>query len=347
MTYLTGGDGARLLGADGALLTDGTDGTSPSVSPVGWIGGQIGRMLRRLPTPFDVDPEPFAALTVAYAGDWSWSVSEDTLSITIQNGPGLSATIDLTLFTLGQLATYLAVQPGFSLGAGPTIAQALLSATTLVPAAGAAAAGESVLLQGFQSLLWAYFSAAAAELRAARASIAGALQQMILTTASVEWLDMWGGMYGVLRSGGEADSDYAARIYATIFAPKCANAAISEAIQGVTGQPTVVVDAMNTDGSHAFSLFDVTVGFDILSTADPTAYEAAVIALVNQLRAAGTHLRSVLLSGSAVSDIAAGASSEVPAVSLINWNFFDGVHRCDGSIDFSGSSIANDSPRWS
>jgi hypothetical protein len=149
------------------------------------------------------------------------------------------------------------------------------------------------------------------------------LKQMSTRTASDVWLDEIGAMYGVPRYAAEADGSYGPRIIAEVIRPRTNNIAIAQAITAFTGQPTTVTDtfrfsgvaplhnsAINYDGSHTYNsasqvqygLFDVSYGYDLENGGSIAAFQSAVTSILGRLRAAGTQLNSLALTGSALAD---------------------------------------------
>ncbi|HKT53694.1 MAG TPA: hypothetical protein VJP88_04540 [Caulobacteraceae bacterium] len=279
-------------------------------------------LLAHLNRVFDKDPGRFVALRIAYAGALTWTIADGVLTFT----PGLGAPLvyDLSQFTLGQLVADLAGRDGFTVTyLDPE--RSGLSALVLLDGAGDLDAFNGDTLLGYTSLLWALFEAAATQLKALTAACAGAPAEMATTTGDGTWLDELGSYYGVTRQAGEADAQYGPRIIAQAVRPIANNVALEVAIQSYTGQPVTVEDvivyigefplyngAINFDGTHTFNatgvpnygLFDVTVTYDIVHGGDITSFLTTVTSIVNNLRAAGTHMRSLALSsaGTPISD---------------------------------------------
>ncbi|MCQ9154065.1 hypothetical protein [Acidomonas methanolica] len=103
----------------------------------------------------------------------------------------------------------------------------------------------AAMLLGFGSVLagfWALIGAVAGQTR--------------LATMSGPFLDMaaadFFGTDDVLRQAGESDAAYRARIAASLVATRNTRAAVSAAVQGVTGMAPRVIEAMNAADCHAF-----------------------------------------------------------------------------------------------
>lgn len=284
------------------------------------------------------DPDAFLALRLRYAGEMSWSVSDGVLKTEVVGGAGAPLSIGLAAHTFRSLANYLAAQPGYSvpfLDAGA----ADLSALALLDGSGNQDASNGDHLSAYRSLLYAYLEPVAVELQEARRQVANALEQMNLKTADAEWLDEWGGYYGIARdyAGGEQDADYANRIVAEVLRPRSNNIAIAEAIREAFGQHAVVRDvrlwgdayprhdsAIDHDASEThrgqaipkYGLFDVDVDYDLLSGADMLAYAGNVRKFVEKMRAAGTQVQSLALRGGVLADSVA-APSDGSAVQVL------------------------------
>jgi hypothetical protein len=174
-------------------------------------------------------------------------------------------------------------------------------------------------------------------MQAAATQIQALPLEMSLTTADGEWLDYLGGYYGVPRLAGELDAQYAPRIQAEVLRPKSNNLAIEIAIEAYTGTAVTVTDVVeysnptpayngaityngtseyNATGHPLYGLFDINVGYDLLNGLDISSFGNTVASLIERLRAAGTHLRALSLSGGQLSDTYSG-SSEVLATQPI------------------------------
>lgn len=283
------------------------------------------KLLSFLHKVFDKDPAQFLALRIQYAGGMTWEVSDATLTTTVTGGPGHGLTIDLTQYTVGELANFIGLQPGYSIAYVNQATFSLLSARVLLDASNDISLSNGDHLYAYTSELWSYMEAQASELQQAEIQIGNMLLQMSTTTAQDEWLDVLGGYYGVPRLQGEPNSSYGPRIIAEVLRPRSNNVALEMAISAYTGQPTTVTDvieygptfplyngAIERDGTHFYNasatpiygLFDVEYAYDLLNGGDQTAFAQTVIGIINRYRAAGTHLRqlALLLDGSGLSD---------------------------------------------
>ncbi len=287
------------------------------------------RLLRWLYNRFDKSPYRQLALQLDYDGRMVWAVTADRRLISeVQGGSGGPLNVDLTAFvTIAALANYLAVQPGYSVPYLAPAAISQLSPQALMRGSANIADTNGRNLDAFTSELWAVLEALAAELDAAARQIPRLPLEMATVTADGDFLDTLGSYYGVPRLQDEPDGAYGPRIIAEVLRPKCNNVAIELAIEVFTGQSCVVTDvqiftptaplynaahnydgAINHDGEAGelkYNLFDVVYAYDLVNgTADVTGFAAVVRGIVNRIRAAGTHLRSLSLAGSVLTDIA-------------------------------------------
>lgn len=281
------------------------------------------KLLGLLHRVFDKDPYAFTALRVDYDGGMVWTIADATLTTAVSGGSGSNLSIDLSQYTVGELANYIGQQPGYSVSAVDRSALSLLSARILVDGSGDTSASNGNLIQGYTNVLWSYIDANANELELARTQIGEMLKQMSTTTASDDWLDNLGTVYGVPRIQGELDTSYGPRIIAEVLRPKSNNVAIENAISYYTGQTTTVTDVTlygptfplyngqitrNSAWDYAasakplYGLFDVQYGYDLLNGGDVTTFKTTIATIVNRLRAAGTHMRSLSLQGSNIGD---------------------------------------------
>lgn len=296
----------------------------------------LDALLRWLPRFFERDPLPYMALRIGFSGPapagypsdgafgLRWSVGDRTLTLTPSVG-GVdvpATTYPLANHTLASLANAISAD-GFEvlLEVGPD--RSALSALVLLDGSGDVGTSNGNALFAWSNLLFAYLVPLATELEAAKQQIDNLPLQMDTNTAEEEWLDFLSSYYDVKRKVGELDRDYGARIIAEVLRPLSNNNAIANAIIEATGQPTRIVDVTiygnvipAHDGTHdhdseilhssstkpIYGLFDAVTSFNLLSTQMPDQYQAAVRDLVSRMRAAGTHLRAVELSGSVIDD---------------------------------------------
>lgn len=282
------------------------------------------KLLGFLHRVFDKDPAPFLALRLRYAGaGMTWRVSDAVLTTVPSGGAGAPLAVDLRQYLLGELVNHLAAQPGYTVEYADLSELSLLSAAVLLDGSGDQALSNGDHLYAYTSVLWSYLEANAVELRTASIEIDEMLDQMSTTTADAEWLDELGSYYAVPRLQGELDASYSVRIIAEVLRPRGNNVAIESAIKVYTGQVTTVRDVTiyggeaplynsihihdgselhNSTAGPRYGLFDVEYGYDILGGADISGFQSIIRDLINRLRDAGTHLRSLLLQGSEISD---------------------------------------------
>ena len=274
---------------------------------------------------FDLDPGEYLALRLQYDGsDMSWVVQDGVLTTVPAGGTGAALTIELSQFTIAQLAVYLASQPGYSVVYVDQSAYADLSALVLLDATGDINDSNGDHLYGYTNENWSYLEANSNELEQAATQGQNAIQQMSTTTAQDMWLDVLGKYFGVPRLQGEPDSSYGPRIIAEVLRPRSNNIALELAITAYTTQNTTVTDVIeygptfplyngaithnsefhyNADPAPIYGLFDVEYGYDLINGGDPTAFAQTVISIIARYRAAGTQLRNlVLVGGSTLSD---------------------------------------------
>jgi hypothetical protein len=255
-------------------------------------------------------------------GAMTWMVADDVLSTTVMGGMGEDLSVDLSAYTIGSLATYLAGQLGYQvLYLHPDYSN--LSALALVEETNNIATSNGDHIHVATNPNWAYMSAVGSELSVVRRMIELAPSQMATTTARGEWLDLLGSYYKVPRTLEENDTQYSPRVPAEVILPRQNNVAIEAALQTATGQDVSCVNALvygsplplfdgaiKFDGSHFFNaaagriynLFDITIGYDLIGSSTPDGYLVSIRDQVDRLRAAGTHLRNLTLGPSLLVD---------------------------------------------
>jgi hypothetical protein len=286
--------------------------------------GLTSKLLGYLARYFNRDPKQLAVLSIGYAPGLTWSVADDGwLTVTPADASG-DLTAYLPMYTVGTLATFL---QGFGYTATVLdVTQADVPALALLQGRGDA----SLSLTIYTSTLWAWMHAVAIELGKLRESISSLPAQLVIPTAEGVWLDEMGAVYGVTRdpSLGETaavygDFYYGRRIIADVIRPRTNNVAIELAVEAYTGQPAKVTDVVKRnapgpyhtgilkyDGTYAYDalgtpeygLFNVEASFDLLFDTDLETTKANVGRFIDGLRAAGTHLSEVVLTGSALDD---------------------------------------------
>lgn len=324
------------------------------------------KLISFLHRKFDKAPGRELALRVRYqTGVMSWQVADAALYLTADNSPAPTLTIDLTAYTIANLASYIAAQPGFTVEYMAPPELNTLSARVLLDGSNDIAQSNGDHLYAYTSPLWSFMEAAANELEQAEKQIVQAIRQMSTKTANGEWLDELGGYYGVPRLASEPDISYGPRIIAEVIRPRGNNVAIEAAIKTFTGQTTRVTDvtsyigsgllynnAFNHNSSHnydstsanpLYGLFDVELGYDLLNGGDISSYQSTITDLVGRLRDAGTHLRNLSLISSSLYDDFTANPSDAADLTINLANYYDGGQTHQGIIDYSGARTSSES----
>ncbi|MGF6641779.1 hypothetical protein [Paraburkholderia sp. MM6662-R1] len=281
------------------------------------------KLLGFLNRVFNKSPLPYLAIQLQYAGGMSWQIADGMLTTTVTDGPGASLSVDLSQYTVGQLVDYLAAQPGYTVPYADHSTRAGLSALVLLDGSNDISLSNGDHLYAYANVLWSYMEANAAELQLVEAQIQNLPLEMATTTADSIWLDQLGAYYKVPRLQNEPDSTYAPRIIAQVLRPASNNVALEAAIQIYTGQGAKVTDVVlyganpplyNSNSKHdgsilydavngpIYGLFDVTYGYDLINGGDLSSFQQIVVGLIETLRAAGTHMRSIALTGTILTD---------------------------------------------
>ncbi len=321
------------------------------------------KLLGFLNKPFSRDPEAFLALRLRYlGGTMQWTVADGVLTTVVTGGPGVNLSIDLSQHTVASLAGVLSLAAGYLVPYVAGAAQNGASALRLLDGTGDQMASNGDHITAYGSILQAWIDACAVELDLAEQAINALPSEMNTATADGEWLDFQGSMYAVERIPGEPDRQYGSRIITEVLRPLSNNVAIEAAILDYTGSNVSIVDVVffrspepafdgipRFDGSYAFNptaaavygLFDCYLGYDLVNGGVPTAFEASVRALVERVRAAGTQLRTITLTDSALTDTVNrpydGMDLSVDSMDILHARRFDGSYAFDGSNLFSGN----------
>lgn len=310
------------------------------------------KLLGFLNRVFNKSPVDALVLRLSYDGSMSWSVADGALTTTVTGGSGAALTVDLSAYTIASLATFLAAQPGYSVPYVTDDGDLLgLSARALIDGGADIATSNGDHILAYTSVLWAMMEPQAYELSIAKQAIADAPRELSVPTAQGEWLDELGSQYGILRLQGESDNDYATRMIASIGKPLGNNVAMETAINVVTGglQAKVVdapAQAFTTPyAGTSYGLFDVvySIALDGADTFDT--YTARVRAVVEAYRDAGTHMRSLIVSGDLydaydTNTIADGALSIGIGIDPVETVQLEGK-RHNGQYRRDGSSLGN------
>jgi hypothetical protein len=318
------------------------------------------KLLGWLNSAFNKDPLAWLALRVQYDGAMQWQVADGLLTTTVQGGSGTALSIDLAGYTVHSLAGFLALQPGYTVAFEASAELSGASALRLVEGSGDPALSNGDHLLAYDSLLHAYVDTLAAELEQAQAAIVALPAELATTTAHGSWIDYLGSYYAVPRLTGEADGVYSSRIITEVLRPLGNNVAIEAAIADYTGQRVTISDVVtfstpephfsgiaHFDGASHFlpgsqaiyGLFDCLVGYDILGGDVPVAYIARLRTIIDRIRDAGTQLRAIVLTGSALLDTAALPTEGADTLQISHRRRFDGLFNFDGSFFFAGAFL--------
>jgi hypothetical protein len=219
----------------------------------------------------------------------SWGVRDGVLRVT---EAGVSRWFELGTHTIESLAAALRAS-GFDLHVPdemlPFSASVLLEDRDRL-------GWDNVL--GFRSLLWVFLHAYSGELSDVEFHVKQALRQMVIWQAEDDWLDVWGGLYGVMRRDGESDASYQRQIPAEAFRRRVNALAIEKAILDITGysvrilepwEDIFTLDESALSGGHKMYDGD-RVGYHLIQ---PAAYGSvrpnwsAVMSVIERNRAAG------------------------------------------------------------
>lgn len=277
----------------------------------------IKKLLGYLDSGFEKDPAPFLALRLRYDGGMRFSIADCNLSTVVTGGSGKSISVDLTQYTIAQLAAYLNGLPGYSVPYIDSGDGGQLSARALIDGEGDISKSNGDHINAYTNLAWAYMDAQASELKEAGDQANEMLEQMSTKTADAEWLDELGSYYAVPRNSGESDALYGPRIITTVLMPRSNNIAIEIAIEQISnGVKARIIDAFQVtddpffyDGAATYNgsrrygggtsaalrnLFDAEFDIDFNSDSFDT---ARISQLIEKFRGAGNFLRQISLSG--------------------------------------------------
>ena len=290
-------------------------------------------LLRWLPHDFDQDPGAVMAFTIAYDGQMVWTVDDDgVFSTETAGGTGSPLRVSLAGITIANLAAIINAQPGYDIVSLGDSATVQLGAMALIRTSVNIADPGGNRIMAYSNPNWALLEAIESELDVAQGQIGQMPAELSATTADSDFLDTIGALYGVPRLQGEPDAAYQQRIPAEVVRPKCNNVALEMAIEYFTGQECQVNDVVvytpdaplwngflfngstyfnGVQGAPQYGLFDVVYGYDLVNGAsDFTTFASIVTGVVNGLRAAGTHMRNLTLTGSALSETVPPPSDE-------------------------------------
>lgn len=191
----------------------------------------LNKLLGNLHSVFDKSPEPWLALRLRHPSGLSWKIDNRALVLETEAGQPIG-TLDLTALTLDQCAD-AAVALGCEIAYQHP--NSGFSAECLLEGAGRQSDSNGDHLYAYDSHLWALLDAYAASLEEADGNIVDGLKQAYLHSAEAEWLDLWGGYFGVARDVGEADAAYVLRVVREVLRPRVNGIAIEMAVKELTG----------------------------------------------------------------------------------------------------------------
>jgi len=290
----------------------------------------LRKLLSHLYSAASTDPDAFAAMRISHPDGGRWSVAEATMTLQPLSDPLPDATVlDLRSHTLRTLAAAISAL-GWQVD-DLHAEQRDRGAICLIEETVSLAERPTGAVLAYDNPIYAHLDANAVELAAAEAVAGSVADQLAVPSADEIWLVELGDQYGIPRLPAEAVEDYRARIIAELIQPKSNNLAMAAVIERATGQSVSVLDvtlygpsvplydgAIEHDGTYhhdsdakaLYGLFDVTVGFSLEGSMDLADFIATVSAQAKRLRAAGTSLRAVSITGGSMADTAPGPASE-------------------------------------
>lgn len=280
---------------------------------------------------FDTDPAASIALRLRHPAGARWVIADEVLTAT---AAGQDYVYQLSGMTVGQLAAAL-VADGFEV---PTLSAQWAGRSALVLAEGSGDEGQSNgdRVHAFTSILWALLASYSGELRMAGAQVKQALRQMVLHQSELEWLDLWGTLYGVPRKDGELDAAYGPRIVREVLRLRVNAHGIEAAILDETGadvrieepwKDLFILDQSALSGPHR--LYDgEKYGYHLIR---PVALEPVdsriVLPIVHRNRPAGVDVLD--MRGAYASHVDAGAPATVDCV---NTHLVKGLLRYEDRV---------------
>lgn len=292
---------------------------------------------------FDKDPAKMLAFRLQYSGtSMAWTVQDGVLTTVVTGGSGAALSVPLASHTVATLCTFLAAQTGYSVPYQDLSTFSGLSALVLLDGAGNQGESNGDHFYGYTSVLWAYMESIGNELTLLRASITEAILQMAANTASGEWVDEHGSFYNVRRNTSEVDAAYAARMIAEVIKARGNNVAIAAALKDAVSAESVDVtdyDAITTSsgGVDSYGLFDATVTSYVETTMGP-AEDAAIRQIIEAMRDAGTHLRTLkyIRKSTMILYVGAALKTGENVTVLFRPLFLNGSFSLDGSEELDG-----------
>jgi len=291
----------------------------------------VNKLVDAVHHAFDRSALPTDAITAQPNQDGvGFALQDDVIQVTV--GSLMVDQIPVDGKTMQDVAAVLAAYCGIvtvASGQETRAARTLVAARETLDDDGA----RQVVLSSYTSPLWMLMDAFAVELEAARQAVYAMREQLFLQSAGADWLDEWGGYFGLKRFSGEPDYEFRQRITVSIFRQKCNNVALEIALAHDAGIDVSVVDRA-TPG-----VFGVTLPFDLLGAGQPDAAIEKMIALINGIKAAGTQLGDVSLTDSVITDTVKDSLSDGLTVTIANHYVYDGNKRHNGAIQYGGDGF--------
>lgn len=297
------------------------------------------RLLGYLNRVFDKGPERVLVLRFRYAGTtMRWAVSGGRLTTTVTGGSGQSLDLDLSFYTVAELAAAIAGSIGYTVEFVDVTSIPGLRATVLIDASGDQDVSNGDHLYAYTSTLWAYLESQAGELQRLRDALDDALRQMAVPTAGGEWVDEHGSFYAVPRLPGEGDVSYASRMVAEVGRARGTNVAIAEAVRRATQAEAALVfdypaQTIAGSGQKSYGLFDADVVLNSNTELTSVEIEINTRAIIEAMRDAGTHLRTLRYVRRSTVPVYAGAALKTGEYVTVTF----------GSLALDGSWLLNGS----
>ena len=177
----------------------------------------LKRLLSYLYASFDKNPVKILALRIGHPDGLKWQVFNRAIHLWAYSGSYIG-TISLVGITMDGLAERLIVAGCTVSYQNPAVSGR--DADALIDAQGYEWSSNGDHVYCYDSDLWALLDAFAIELERARDTVDAALLQAHLETSEGQWLDFWGGFFGIPRLVAEADRDYLIRMIVEVLRPR-------------------------------------------------------------------------------------------------------------------------------
>lgn len=264
------------------------------------------KLLSNLYGAFDRDPDASVAFAISHSLGISWSLLSGKLSVATSAGTPL-ASIQVGQLTINGVSEALTLSGVTVSSLNPALAQ--LSALVLIDGNGASSPNEPCMLNGHRSILWAILSSYAVEVEDAASRVPLALEQARLHSADGEWIDFWGGFFGVARRPGQLDADYLALIITETTRRRSNKFAIENAIKDATGYVVTIdepwkriftLDVSTLSGGDKFK-DGINIGRNLIRPVSAIPIDwSGVLPIVNRNRSAGVIVLSQQVNNGAV-----------------------------------------------